>query len=133
MQPEQQIADRMMNGGESGRSLYAKSRAMVVAAAASALLQTLWALLPPPLLLVVLVVGVVEVGSVVVGLLWGRGTSMPSGGVEGPHASPLMVAEGALTPLCRGHPVRKKGLKIRIEMGVEVEGRGEEGGGKYTH
>lgn len=48
-------------------------------------------------------------------------------GVEGPHASPLMVAEGALTPLCRGHPVRggkKKGLKICIEMGVEVEGLG---------
>lgn len=85
MQPEQQIADRMMNGGESGRSLYAKSRAMVVvaAAAASALLQTLWALLLPLLLLVVLVVGVEVVGSVVVGLLWGRGTSMPSGGWRG--------------------------------------------------
>lgn len=108
MQPEQQIADRMMNGGNRGAAFMPRAEPWW-------LLQTLWALLPP------LLVVVVVVGSVVVGLLWARGTSMLSG-VEGPHASPLMVAEGALTPLCRGHPVRKKGLKIRIEMGVEVEG-----------
>lgn len=67
------------------------------------------------------------------GIIMGLGNiNAFGGGAEGPHASPLMVAEGALTPLCRGHPVRKKGLKIRIEMGVEVEGRGEEGGGKHT-
>lgn len=65
-------------------------------------IETLWALLP---LLVVVV------GSVVVGSLWGPGTSMRlEKGWEwgGAHASPLMVAEGALTPLWRGHPVREK-------------------------
>lgn len=130
MQPEQQIADRMMNGGNRGAAFMPRAEPWWWRRRRwRRLLQTLWALLPPLLLVVVLAV---VVGSVVVGLLWGRGTSMLSGGAEGPHASPLMVAEGALTPLCRGHPVRKKGLKIRIEMGVEVEGRGEEGGGKHT-